>query len=246
MWLAPGESERLAHALGLDPRAFERLHVRTVIDPRTGELRSALREVNTSAERGGRCTLLAGSNTCTAYAARPEHCRAFPFWPSVLAEREAFEAARRTCPGIAVEVPDDVRARAFAELAALYEEVGPARADAGCCLAGARDEAVYATALEADFAAAALGEDAAAPAASACAPCDGARAACRLGRGAPLACRLPAAPEPASEARFARVRALERAHGYPAAYGRLADLLRARGVDCTLDESAHGDQDGAP
>jgi hypothetical protein len=247
VWLAPGESERLARALGLAVSAFERQHVRTVIDPRTGELRSALREQNTSAERGGRCTLLAGTNTCTAYDARPEHCRTFPYWPSVLTERDAFEAARATCPGIAVEVPEDVRARAFAELAALYADAGPPRADEGCCLASARADAVYATALEADFAVAELAAGAvtAARHTTAQAACDPPRGACPLGRGAPLACRLPAVPAPASDALFARVRAIERAHGYPAAYGRLAELLRARGAECTLDGNTRADEDGA-
>lgn len=219
VWLAPGETERLAAALGLGVDAFARLHVRTVIDPRSGELASALREVNTSAERGGRCTLLAGSNTCTAYAARPEHCRTFPYWPSVLAERAAFEAARATCPGIAVEVSDPVRARAHAELAALYAAAGPVRDADGCCLDGARADGVYATALEADFAAEAVRTSAPVP-----------RGRCRLGAAAPLACRLPAAPAPASDELFARVRAIERGCAYPAAYGRLADLLHARGA----------------
>lgn len=244
VWLAPGESEQLAHALGLSASAFERQHVRTVVDPRTGELRTALREVNTSAERGGRCTLLAGSNTCTAYVARPEHCRTFPYWPNVLTDRAAFEAARATCPGIAVEVPENVRARAFAELAALYADAGPPRADETCCLASSRSAVVYATALEADFAAAELATGARADDQGESRACE--RSACRLGRGAPLACRLPAAPAPASDALFARVRAIERSNGYPAAYGRLAELLRARGAKSTLDGNTRADEDGSP
>ena len=98
VWLEPGEDEALARALGMEIEAFRRTHVRTVPDPVDGELRSSL------VEEGGRCSLLQGSNHCSVYEARPDHCSRFPYWSRVLETREGFERARTVCPGIAVEV----------------------------------------------------------------------------------------------------------------------------------------------
>ena len=91
VWLEDGESEAMAAALGIDHEAFERLHVRAVPDPREpGRLRRSLREQDEG--RGGRCTLLEGQNHCSVYAARPAHCRTFPYWPSVMETEDGFEA----------------------------------------------------------------------------------------------------------------------------------------------------------
>jgi Fe-S-cluster containining protein len=38
------------------------------------------------------------SHGCSLYEARPLQCRTYPFWPSVIASRKAWEAAR--CPGM--------------------------------------------------------------------------------------------------------------------------------------------------
>lgn len=220
MWVEDDECGALAQALGMSVEAFVEHYVRRVNDPRDGRARLALREEHreTSGERGGRCALLVGHNECSIYAARPKHCREFPYWESVLGERAAFESARETCPGIAVVVDPARRERAHAALAALYAEVGDALPPSECCLAREGDEQVFATALEADFALAA-GE-----CASKAPPVRG----CRLGAGAPLACRAGADPE-RFEAWFARLRALERENEYPAAYGRLRELLQSRG-----------------
>ncbi|MDR3123770.1 MAG: YkgJ family cysteine cluster protein [Treponema sp.] len=37
-------------------------------------------------------------NGCAVYEARPLQCRAYPFWPSLLASRKAWEAM--SCPGM--------------------------------------------------------------------------------------------------------------------------------------------------
>ena len=37
---------------------------------------------------------------CSVYNERPLQCRAFPFWPSMLASRESWEAAAGDCPGM--------------------------------------------------------------------------------------------------------------------------------------------------
>ncbi|MBX3384696.1 MAG: YkgJ family cysteine cluster protein [Phycisphaeraceae bacterium] len=41
-----------------------------------------------------------GSAVCALYDARPAQCRTWPFWPSNLASRRAWERAKNTCPGM--------------------------------------------------------------------------------------------------------------------------------------------------
>lgn len=117
VWIEEPEIEPMARALGMSAARFAERHLRRVVDPNTGVERLSLREV---ANEGGRCALLVGKNTCSVYAARPQHCRQFPYWERVLTDPAAFEAARATCPGIAVIVSAEVRARAAGELRALY------------------------------------------------------------------------------------------------------------------------------
>lgn len=219
VWLAPEEPARLAAALGLTLEVFARRFVRRAVDPRSGRERLSLRLAD------GRCALLEGARHCSVYAARPEQCRTFPFWPSVLAGGDAFERARSTCPGIAVVVPDAVRARArgrLDELARRWPAPGPS------CPFEDRGASVWIGGLEADRLADELAERGAEPApeAGAC-PCE-AGGRCTAGSARPLACRLPGAP--ADEHRAARdaVSAIESELGYPRAYGLLAQLLRAR------------------
>src|SRR6187455_2111299 len=113
VWIEEREIAGMARALGTSPERFAERHVR-----RVGE-RLSLRE---TANEGGRCALLIGKNTCSVYEARPEHCRRFPYWESVLGDAAAFEAARATCPGIAVAVSAELRARAAQALRALYAQ----------------------------------------------------------------------------------------------------------------------------
>ena len=37
---------------------------------------------------------------CSVYGTRPLQCRAFPFWSSVVADKEAWEMAAKECPGM--------------------------------------------------------------------------------------------------------------------------------------------------
>lgn len=39
-------------------------------------------------------------NGCIAYDARPLQCSTYPFWPSLLRDRDWWEANARDCPGI--------------------------------------------------------------------------------------------------------------------------------------------------
>ncbi|MEZ5978154.1 MAG: YkgJ family cysteine cluster protein [Planctomycetota bacterium] len=240
VWLAPGEDARLAAVLGLELDAFRRRHVRTVVDPRSGELREALRE---EPEGSGRCALLEGANQCTAYTARPEHCRTFPYWPSVLDDADGFERAREVCPGIRPEVDDAARERAFARLAELHRRVENAVANSRavclargvCCRFEEAGHRLYATGLEADYAAH-LAPDAPPPEAEGRCPYHVA-GRCTAREGRPLGCRTyfcDAGPGEALEALhetfLAEVRKIERDCGIEPTYAPFPDLLRVRGV----------------
>jgi Fe-S-cluster containining protein len=41
-----------------------------------------------------------GKAVCGVYEDRPIQCRTWPFWPSVIKTRQAWERAKKTCPGI--------------------------------------------------------------------------------------------------------------------------------------------------
>jgi Fe-S-cluster containining protein len=237
VWVEPAEVAGLAAALGLEPAVFAERHLRRISDPRSGEPRLSLRE------EGGRCALLEGAQRCTVYEARPEHCRSFPFWPAVLSEPAAFEAARATCPGIAVDPPAPARAAAFEQLSELYREVDAQVAASGarcelsglCCRFEDAGHELFATALEADYAAA-RHPDAPPPEAPGRCPYHVA-GRCTAREGRPLGCRTyfcdPRTEEALAQAHeqlLGRIRLIERGSGYPAAYGRFPALLAARGV----------------
>jgi Fe-S-cluster containining protein len=233
VWLLPGEEESLARALGLSLERFLADHVVQVGDGRS--LKTP----------GGRCSLLAGSNECTAYAARPAQCASFPYWPAILEGGAAYERALAICPGLRPRVPEEVRARAFAALRLLYAEVEREIAARNprcdlrgvCCDFEKTDHVLYATRLETDYAVAqaqALGP-ALAPAA---AEAPSARKLCpfwKAGRcthreGRPLGCRIyfcdPGYDGPPLYERFhAALQALCAASGYPYAYGRFVNEL---------------------
>jgi Fe-S-cluster containining protein len=206
VWLADGETAELARALGMSEASFVASYVRRAIDPRTGASALALREDPSGGDAGGRCILLEAPNTCRAYDARPDQCRRFPHWPSVLSDPQAFETVRATCPGITVDAGDSVREHAFRRLAQRYAdlerelsidvsdelEVEPRdelehRDEHGdpiaCCLSRAESSEIFATALEADYAIAemkrgSIGERI---------------GGCLAGRARPLGCRLASA-----------------------------------------------------
>ena len=234
----PDEVPALAAAAGLKVEAFTAQHLRTLPDGAGGTLLS-LRERDEG--QGGRCTLLEGSNSCSVYEARPEHCRTFPYWRGVLEDPEAFERARAVCPGIRVEPSPEARAAAFAELEALYEEVDEwvaggrpvCLARGVCCRFEEAGHELWATALEADYCAARHPEPPRPEAPGRCAFHVEGRCTAREGR--PLGCRTyfchdgyRDALEAGHERFLARIREIEARHGYASAYGRFPELLEAR------------------
>ena len=238
VWLAEGEARRLAESLGVDPERFEREACATVRDPHTGRLRQTLK-----LDADGRCPLLEGSNECTAYEARPAHCSSFPFWDSVLADRRGFERAEAICPGIEREVDSAARAAAFEELRALYREVDAVvershsvcLARGLCCRFEEAGHDLYATALEADFAAA---TEPAAPPPEAPGRCPYHVAGrCTAREARPLGCRTyfcDPQTQPALEAQhelfLRRIREIAARAGLSPAYAPFPDMLARRGV----------------
>ncbi len=236
VWLAEGEAATLAVALGIEEQALARSFLRTVPDPRSGVLRSSLTE-----DAEGRCVLLAGRNECRVYGARPEHCRSFPYWESLVAGGEALERARATCPGIAVVPGHDILERAFGALTTLYAELdrqvlGHAprcEVRGSCCRFEEVGHELFATGLEADYALhlhPAPGQ----PEAPGRCPYHVA-GLCTARAGRPLGCRTyfcDAGTEQAlaevHEAVLRRIRALATETSYPQSYGRFAAMLAAR------------------
>jgi Fe-S-cluster containining protein len=214
----------MAARLGMSVACFEARHVREVADPRSGEMRRSLREVEGG---GGRCSLLEGRNTCVVYEARPEHCRRFPFWDSVLNTREGFENARSTCPGIAVIVGEELRACAAERLSLLYRQLEQLHPPQGlpCCLEVDPD-ALWACGMEADALRQGGGEGEGTQGGNK----SGLRSGCSLGDARPLACRLRQCGVSKAEAEQwqQRLRGIERELEYPASYARWVDLLRSR------------------
>jgi Fe-S-cluster containining protein len=41
-----------------------------------------------------------GKAVCGVYGSRPTQCRTWPFWPSIVRSRQAWERAGQTCPGL--------------------------------------------------------------------------------------------------------------------------------------------------
>jgi Fe-S-cluster containining protein len=88
VWLDDAETAALAGKLGLAVDAFMRdFTVR--IDGRVSLIEAA----------GGDCILL-GERGCTVYDARPGQCRAYPFWPEIVATPGDWEHETAYCPGI--------------------------------------------------------------------------------------------------------------------------------------------------
>ena len=42
-----------------------------------------------------------GKSQCSIYPVRPTQCRTWPFWPENIRSRRDWEAAAKTCPGMA-------------------------------------------------------------------------------------------------------------------------------------------------
>lgn len=89
VWLNAQEIEEIAEHLGLEPKEFRRRYVRRL-----------WRGLSLKEKPNYDCVMLDGNGRCAIYPVRPTQCRTWPFWPSNLASREAWQGAARRCPGI--------------------------------------------------------------------------------------------------------------------------------------------------
>ncbi|MFH0911563.1 MAG: YkgJ family cysteine cluster protein [Planctomycetota bacterium] len=90
VWITEEEIRAVARRLNMSVEEFSGRFLRTVLG------RTCLRE-----RENGDCMLLDKTGrACLAYEERPVQCRAWPWWHETLASPEAWEAARRECPGI--------------------------------------------------------------------------------------------------------------------------------------------------
>lgn len=95
--VSDAESDALAGRLGLSREEFLVKFTRQTAKGRS------LAEHDTP--QGRDCVFLdrkriPGRAVCAVYEDRPAQCRTWPFWPSNLRTREAWERAARVCPGM--------------------------------------------------------------------------------------------------------------------------------------------------
>jgi Fe-S-cluster containining protein len=255
IWVEEREVAALAAAVEMSEEAFAQHYLRTAVDPRSGVQRLSLRERGTPGDTGAACALLEGGRQCTVYAARPEHCRSYPHWKSILEDREAFESARETCPGITPLATAEQREVAFEALRVLYDELDSAIAELQplcvrsglCCRFEEVGHELYATNLEADYAAERRPQ---APAPEAPGRCPyHVKGVCQAREGRPIGCRTYFC-DPRTEQRLAevheqflaRARRIERENDYPAGYARFPAMLAIRGVGRVADIEAMKDE----
>ncbi|MFT5289302.1 MAG: Fe-S-cluster containining protein [Planctomycetota bacterium] len=245
VWVTDGEVDAMAAAKGLSSAGFRTQHMRVVPDPRPGANRG--QPLEALAEHGdGRCTLLEGHNECSVYSARPEHCRAFPHWPSVLGDRAGFERARSTCPGIAIMVSKEKRELAFKRLDSLAHELtatwvaesSRCEVQSTCSRPAGEDSQHFVGGLEADWILARAGQPLQAAEPGAGCPWRGAgpgsEGRCRAGSGRPLTCILrafgtnPTEREERASHVVDQLQALTQELSWPISYGRLSEQIASR------------------
>ena len=239
------EVEALARQLGMGVQAFLERHTRErwgnivlVDDPETGDCEWLER-------REG------GTTACRVQEAKPDQCRSYPFWPRLLASREAWEAEGRRCRGIGQGEPvpaeevDRRTGRADAEdaLDLLLEELAYEVRDLGavcwlsgaCCDFPAAGHRLYLSRIEAERLARAVDLAAWDPASGLCPAWKDGRCTARAHR--PLTCRTyfcdPTRQEAVhelTERYLTRLKWLHERHGLPWDYRELvAHLVDLRG-----------------
>ncbi len=90
MHLHDHEPARLAAHLGLDVRTFARRYLQRLGDGRW---------VIEVPEGSAGCPLLAG-DLCSVDEVKPGQCRAYPFWPELIDDAEAWRREKRNCEGL--------------------------------------------------------------------------------------------------------------------------------------------------
>jgi len=88
VWVTIDEMRRIAEFRGEAVEAFAERFVRLV-----GERFSLIEKP------GGDCVFWDKQAGCTVYPARPDQCRAWPFWPENLERRKDWQRVCQVCPG---------------------------------------------------------------------------------------------------------------------------------------------------
>jgi len=88
VYITERDLKRIARYLTISPAAFEQKYVY-----RTRH-RLRLRK-----PRGSQCHFLTETG-CSIHPVKPTQCRLFPFWPELVADRDVWAEAAKTCPGI--------------------------------------------------------------------------------------------------------------------------------------------------
>ncbi len=92
------ETQKLAARLGLDTQTF--------IDQYTHQMsRGTSLNERLTPEGSFDCvfldrTTIPGRAVCGVYEDRPQQCRTWPFWTSIIRDQASWDRARRRCPGI--------------------------------------------------------------------------------------------------------------------------------------------------
>ena len=89
VWVNKAEIEAIAAHLKLDVAKFEKQYVRLI-----GIRKSLIEFAN------GDCVFFDNQGRgCKIYAARPQQCRTWPFWDSILHSPESWDETAAHCPG---------------------------------------------------------------------------------------------------------------------------------------------------
>ncbi len=96
VWFDDEEAAAMADFFGLDVHTFLRRYAAKALGRWTlGEMRNG---------KDYDCVFLKtaedGRRTCGIYPVRPTQCRTWPFWPSNMKNRRAWESSATTCPGM--------------------------------------------------------------------------------------------------------------------------------------------------
>ena len=89
IWVNEEEIQELARVLKMDVQAFGMKYLKKV-----GHRYSLLEN------RDGDCILWSQDKGCTVYAARPQQCRTYPFWPEVVKSKKTWAEEAKLCRGI--------------------------------------------------------------------------------------------------------------------------------------------------
>jgi len=104
------EIEDMASFLKLEIKTFKRLYVK-----RRGQQHFLVEKRSSKTSSNYDCVFFK-ENKCTVYAARPQQCKTFPFWPENLNSEESWNLAAKDCEGIKPNSPREGKLYLFQEI----------------------------------------------------------------------------------------------------------------------------------